>query len=91
MEQGLGLLDAIDKLDDLVMNAKGVPMTDQVRLDREKIFALLDAIRVAIPTELKRAASGAALEEAKLRYARGEITRDEFQTLQSDLGAAPPA
>src|SRR5437762_5564967 len=35
----------IDKLDDLVHNAKAVPLTDQVRIDREEIYDILDQMR----------------------------------------------
>jgi len=32
----------------------------------------------------------AAMREARMRYARGEMTRDEFLQISSDLGGAPP-
>jgi len=51
----MDILVLIDKLDDLVNNAKGVPMTDQVRIDRDEIFDVLDQMRATIPEELKRA------------------------------------
>jgi uncharacterized membrane protein len=36
-------------------------------------------------------ASDAALEELRLRYARGEVTRDEFLATEADLrGVTPP-
>ena len=34
----MDVLVLIDRLDDLVHNAKAVPLTDQVRLDREEIY-----------------------------------------------------
>jgi len=34
----MDILVLIDKLDDLVHNAKQVPLTDQVRIDREEIY-----------------------------------------------------
>ena len=38
----MDVLVLIDKLDDLVHNAKAVPLTDQVRIDREEIYDILD-------------------------------------------------
>ena len=51
----MDILVLIDKLDDLVHNAKQVPLTDQVRIDREEIYDVLDQMRATIPEELKRA------------------------------------
>ena len=45
----------IDKLDDLAHNAKAVPLTDQVRIDREEIYDILDQMRATIPEEIKQA------------------------------------
>ena len=50
-------IELVDKLDDLIHNAKVVPLTSQVRIDREEIYEILDQLRVAIPEELKRARS----------------------------------
>ena len=55
----MDVLVLIDKLDDLIHNAKVVPLTSQVRIDREEIYAILDQLRVAIPEEIKRARSAA--------------------------------
>ena len=51
----MDVLVLIDKLDDLVHNARPVPLTDQVRVDREEIYDLLDQMRAAIPEEIKQA------------------------------------
>ncbi|EHN09569.1 Archaeal/vacuolar-type H+-ATPase subunit H [Patulibacter medicamentivorans] len=51
----MDVLVLIDKLDDLVHNAKPVPLTDQVRVDREEIFDILDQMRATIPEEIKQA------------------------------------
>jgi cell division septum initiation protein DivIVA len=49
------VLVLIDKLDDLIHNAKPVPLTDQVRVDKEEIYDLLDQMRATIPEEIKQA------------------------------------
>jgi cell division septum initiation protein DivIVA len=49
------VLVLIDKLDDLIHNARAVPLTDQVRIDREEIYELLDQMRSTIPEEVKQA------------------------------------
>src|SRR4051795_9729566 len=51
----MDVLVLIDKLDDLVHNAKPVPLTDQVRVDRDEIFDILDQMRATIPEEIKQA------------------------------------
>jgi F0F1-type ATP synthase membrane subunit b/b' len=51
----MDVLVLIDKLDDLVHNAKQVPLTDQVRVDKEEIYDLLDQMRATIPDEIKQA------------------------------------
>ena len=51
----MDVLVLIDKLDDLVHQAKAVPLTDQVRIDREEIWEILDQMRATIPEEIKQA------------------------------------
>ena len=51
----MDVLVLIDRLDDLVHNAKAVPLTDQVRIDREEIYEILDQMRATIPEEIKQA------------------------------------
>jgi len=51
----MDVLALIDKLDDLIHNARPVPLTDQVRIDREAIYELLDEMRSTIPEEVKQA------------------------------------
>jgi len=45
----------IDKLDEQIHNAKPVPLTDQVRLDKEDMYEVLDQMRATIPEEIKQA------------------------------------
>ena len=51
----MDVLVLIDKLDELVATAKNVPMTDQVRIDREELFEIIDQMRSTIPEEIKQA------------------------------------
>ena len=51
----MDVLVLIDKLDDTIHNAKPVPLTDQVRVDKEEIYDLLDQMRATIPEEIKQA------------------------------------
>src|SRR3954454_17297688 len=51
----MDVLVLIDKLDDLVHNAKAVPLTDQVRIDREEIYDILAQMRATLPEEIKQA------------------------------------
>jgi vacuolar-type H+-ATPase subunit H len=49
------VLTIIDKLDDLVHKAKQVPLRDQVRVDREEVYEILDQMRATIPEDIKQA------------------------------------
>jgi cell division septum initiation protein DivIVA len=51
----MDVLVLIDRLATLVEGARRVPLSDQVRIEREEIFALLDEMRAAIPDEVKQA------------------------------------
>src|SRR5688572_15268795 len=51
----MDVLVLIDKLDDLVHGARPVPLTDQVRVDKEAMYDLLDQMRATIPDEIKQA------------------------------------
>ena len=51
----MDVLVLIDKLDDLVHSAKPMPLTDQVRVDKEQIYDILDQMRATIPEEIKQA------------------------------------
>ena len=52
----MDVLVLIDKLDHLVHNAKAVPLTDQVRVDREEIYDILDQMRATSPRRSSRRA-----------------------------------
>src|SRR6266550_3688566 len=70
----MDVLVLIDKLDDLVHNAKAVPLTDQVRIDREEIYDILDQMRATIPEEIKQARWIVKERQEML----AEVKRDKF-------------
>ena len=71
----MDVLVLIDKLDDLVHNAKAVPLTDQVRIDREEIYDILDQMRATIPEEIKQARWIVKERQDMLAEAKREVDR----------------
>jgi F0F1-type ATP synthase membrane subunit b/b' len=51
----MDVLVLIDKLDDQIHTAKPVPLTDQVRVDKEEVYDILDQMRATVPEEIKQA------------------------------------
>ena len=51
----MDVLVLIDKLDDIIHNARSVPLTDSVMIDREEMYDILDQMRSTIPEEIKQA------------------------------------
>ena len=51
----MDVLVLIDKLDDIIHNARSVPLTDRVMIDREEMYDILDQMRSTIPEEIKQA------------------------------------
>jgi hypothetical protein len=51
----MDVLELIDELHGLAHGAKQVPLTDQVRVDRKKLYDLLDQMRSTIPEEIRQA------------------------------------
>src|SRR5271169_2374836 len=79
----MDVLVLIDKLDDLVHNAKPVPLTDQVRVDKEEIYDILDQMRATIPEEIKQAEW--IVKERRERQER--LISDEEITKQAERAA----
>jgi len=89
----MDVLVLIDKLDDLVHNAKPVPLTDQVRVDKEEIYDILDQMRATIPEEIKQARWIVKERQEMLAEAKREAERtvkevsDEEITKQAERAA----
>jgi superfamily II RNA helicase len=81
------ILVLIDKLDDALHNARPVPLTDQVRVDKEEIFDILDQMRASIPEEMKQARY--ILEREKTRGGdAGSSESIDHQALTQAVSAA---
>jgi hypothetical protein len=81
----MDLLVLIDKLDDLVHNAKKVPLSDQVRVDPQEIFDILDQMRSTFPEEIKQARWIVQERENLLTEAKKEA-----EQIRGDAGEPPP-
>ena len=86
----MDVLVLIDKLDDIIHNARSVPLTDSVMIDREEIYDILDQMRSTIPEEIKQARwivkeRQEMLEEAEKEANRIlEEARERAQALAAD-------
>jgi vacuolar-type H+-ATPase subunit H len=62
----MDVLVLIDKLDDTIHNAKPVPLTDQVRVDKEEVYDILDQMRATAKREAERIIKEARDEQLRL-------------------------
>src|SRR5712675_77488 len=85
----MDVLVLIDKLDDLVHNAKAVPLTDQVRIDREEIYDILDQMRATIPEEIKQARWIVKERQEMLAEAKREVDRLLAEAGERGVGEPP--
>jgi cell division septum initiation protein DivIVA len=69
------VLALIDELDDVLSNARGVPLSDQVRVDRHDVNELIDAIRLSLPDAVKEARQIVKEREAILTDAQRDRDR----------------
>ena len=83
----MDVLVLIDKLDDLVHNSKPIPLSDNVRVDKEEIYDLLDQMRATIPEEIKQARWIVKERQEMLAEAKREAERiiKEAREKQDDL------
>jgi hypothetical protein len=77
----------LDRLDQLVQNAKTVPLTDQVRLERGELYELLDEIRATIPAQVRQARRVVA----ERQRGRGEVEREAEQLREEGRARAARA
>ncbi len=51
----MDVLVLIEKLDDVIHDARGMPLSGDVRVNKEEMYDLLDQMRATIPEEIKQA------------------------------------
>ncbi len=86
----MDVLNLLEKLDNLVYEAKLVPLTNHVVVDREEIYALLDDLRTAIPFEITRARGSVNGNLAQLEHRLGEIAGVLEHLTQAQKESPPP-
>ena len=87
----MDVLVLIDKLDDLMHNARAVPLTDQVRIDREEIWEILDQMRATIPEEIKQARWIVKERQEMLAEAKREAERIVSEAREQGRAGGLPA
>ena len=78
----MDVLVLIDKLDDTIHNAKVVPLTDTVRVDKEEVYDILDQMRATIPEEI---IEDARAREREIRLGAEDYADDILNTLEVNL------
>lgn len=83
------IMDLIDRLEDVVNHATKVPLTSKVMVDPEEFYALIDALREAIPDEIREAGRIAQQREEILNEAKAwaEAKMREAHSKASQLTA----
>jgi vacuolar-type H+-ATPase subunit H len=66
------ILHLIDRLEELVAEARRMPIGQGVVIDRRRVLELVDQMRSSVPWEVKEAREGVANREALLEEARRE-------------------
>jgi hypothetical protein len=86
----MDMLTLIDQLDETIRNARPVPLTDQVRIDKKPAIELIDQIRAQVVREA-RAEPPARLDQAELSRAVTAAIRESIPEIaQAVAGAAGP-
>ena len=70
--QGEGIMEVLDKLEELLGACTRVPFTGRLILDEEQIYEVLDEIRAALPEELRQARQVIRERDRILEHASAE-------------------
>ena len=86
----MDVLVLIEKLDDVIHDARGVPLSGDVRVNKEEMYDLLDQMRATIPEEIKQARWIVKERQEMLAEAKREAERivKEAKDKQAQLVSA---
>jgi vacuolar-type H+-ATPase subunit H len=89
MEQGMNVIDIVDRLEEFLEKCKRIPFSSNIIVNENEIFDLLDELRSALPEEFKQSRwivkeRENMIEEAK-RYSERIVSeaREKAKTLVS--------
>lgn len=71
----MDILHLVDRLEQLLTDSRRIPMTASLIVDEDRIFNLIDQMRVSIPEEVKRASRVIAEKDRILAQAKEEGDR----------------
>jgi len=71
----MDILHLIDRLEEILDEARALPFTRSVIVDEEKVLDLIDQMRVAIPEEVKKSQTLLAQRDRLLAQAQEEANR----------------
>lgn len=69
------ILQLVDRIEQALSESRRIPMTANLIVDEDRIFGIIDQLRVAIPEEIKRAGRVEAEKERILAQAKEEADR----------------
>lgn len=71
----MDIMNAIEKVEEILANARQVPFSDKVMIDREEIFEIIDHLRESVPAEIKEARWIVREKQQHLQEAEKEAQR----------------
>lgn len=71
----MDILHLVDRLEEILNQARPLPFTHNVIVDEERILDLIDQMRMAIPEEVKKAQQLLAQKERMMAQAQEEANR----------------
>jgi hypothetical protein len=75
LEESMDILHLVDRLEELFNESRGIPLTNQVVVDEDRMLDLIDQMRVSIPDEVKKAQQLLAQRDRILAQAQEEANR----------------